>query len=142
VLGPLLFLVFIGDIPLSNSKHSSYSALYADDLGAIFYFKKPRKIVKIIGKYLEKLMNWLFTWRLQMNASKCCYTIFSGGGRGKVSLDLKLFGELIPYNPNPLFLGVTFDEYLCFNKHFQNLRVRALKRLNVISKFSRTARGI
>jgi hypothetical protein len=84
-------------------------------------------------------MNWLFTWRLQMNASKCCYTIFSGGGRGKVSLDLKLFGELIPYNPNPLFLGVTFDEYLCFNKHFQNLRVRALKRLNVIKIFSHSS---
>ena len=32
VLGPLLFLVFIGDIPLSNSKNFSYSALFADDL--------------------------------------------------------------------------------------------------------------
>ena len=139
VLGPLLFLVFIGDIPLSNSKHSSYSAIFADDLGSIFYFKKSGKIAKIIEKYLVRLMNWLSLWRLKMNASKCCYTIFSGAGRGKVSLDLKLFGELIPYNPNPLFLGVRFDEYLCFNKHFQNLRVRALKRLNVIKIFSHSS---
>ena len=82
VLGPLLFLVFIGDIHLSNSKHVSYSALFADDLGAIFYFKKTGKIVNVIKKYLDGLMDWLSTRRLNMNASKCCYTIFSGGGRG------------------------------------------------------------
>ncbi|RNA44499.1 RNA-directed DNA polymerase from mobile element jockey-like [Brachionus plicatilis] len=74
-----------------------------------------------------------------MNASKCCYTIFSGGGRGRLKMDLRLSGDLIPYNPNPLFLGVTFDEYLCFNKQFQNLRVRALKRLNIIKIFAHSS---
>ncbi|RNA36350.1 hypothetical protein BpHYR1_020758 [Brachionus plicatilis] len=62
-----------------------------------------------------------------MNASKCCYTIFSGGGRGRLKMDLRLSGDLIPYNPNPLLLGVTFDEYLCFNKQFQNLRKDSYK---------------
>ena len=71
-----------------------------------------------------------------MNASKCCYTIFSGNGRGNISLDLRLWGELIPYNANPVFLGVNFDEYLCFNTHFQNLIIRALKRINIIKIFS------
>ena len=136
VLGPLLFLVFIGDIPLSNSKHLSYSALFADDLGSIFFFNKTGKIIHIIQRYLKDLMEWLFTWRMKMNASKCCYTIFSGNGRGDISFDLRLWGEPIPYNANPVFLGVTFDEYLCFNTHFQNLRIRALKRINIIKMFS------
>ena len=51
-------------------------------------------------------------------------------------IDLRLNGDPIPYNPNPIFLGITFDEGLCFNKHFANLRVRALKRLNIIKIFS------
>ena len=53
-----------------------------------------------------------------------------------VGFDLRLNEESIPYNPNPVFLGITFDEYLCFNSHFENLRIRALKRLNIIKIFS------
>jgi hypothetical protein len=71
-----------------------------------------------------------------MNASKCMYTIFSGGGRGDINLNLRLFGEEIPHNSEPVFLGITFDERLCFNAHFSNLRIRALKRLNIIKIFS------
>ena len=72
-----------------------------------------------------------------MNASKCCYTIFSSAGRSDMELDLRLKGDQIPYNPNPVFLGITFDESLCFNKHFANLRVRALKRLNILKILER-----
>ena len=69
---------------------------------------------------------------------KCCYTIFSKVGNKncrfnkKINFNLLLNNELIPYNPNPLFLGVTFDEYLCFNTHADNLRARAENRLNII----------
>ena len=86
--------------------------------------------------YLQSLVDWLFKWRLKMNASKCCYTIFSNGGREGIDFDLSLNNELIPYNPNPVFLGITFDEHLCFNTHFANLRARALRRLNIIKIFS------
>ena len=71
-----------------------------------------------------------------MNAKKCCYTIFSGKSKTGISLNLKLKNDTIPYNRNPVFLGITFDECLCFNKHYENLRVRALKRLNIIKIFS------
>ena len=32
VLGPLLFLACINDIPLADSKHLSYSSYFAEDL--------------------------------------------------------------------------------------------------------------
>ena len=51
VLGPLLFLAFF-DIPLTNSKHVSSSVLFADDLGALFMFKKISN--KLIKSVLEK----------------------------------------------------------------------------------------
>ena len=137
VLGPLLFLVFIGDIPLSNSVNVSFSALFADDLGALFFFKKPgNKLKTRIRNYIQSLVDWLFKWRLKMNATKCCYTIFSNSGRGGITFDIKLNNEYIPYNSNPIFLGITFDERLCFTTHFANLRVRALRRLNIIKIFS------
>jgi hypothetical protein len=53
-----------------------------------------------------------------------------------MEFDLRLNSESIPYNPNPFFLGITFDESLCFNKHFENIWARALSRLNIIKIFS------
>ena len=87
-----------------------------------------------MNDYLESLVEWLFKWRLKMNASKCCYTIFSATGRSKLELDLRLKGDSIPYNSNPVFLDITFDESLCFNAQYSNLRVRALKRLGLLYK--------
>ena len=51
-------------------------------------------------------------------------------------LSLKLYNEIILYNPNPLFLGIIFDECLCFNKHYEYLQERSIKRLNIIKIFS------
>ena len=136
VLGPLLFLIYINDIPLSYKLNVSYSALFADDLSSIFIFKKDGHMRRLIKAYLESLVDWLFKWRLKMNAKKCCYTIYSGRGRDELEFDLLLNGEKIPHNPNPVFLGITFDERLCFNTHFENLRNRALSRLNIIKKIS------
>ena len=137
VLGPLLFLIYINDIPLADEKHISYSSLFADDLAIMFFFKKRGYVVNRIKTYLESLVAWLFKWRLKMNASKCCYAIFSSSGnRSNIKFLCKLKDGLIPYNPNPLFLGITFDEYLNFKSHTDGLRQRAMKRLNIIKIFS------
>ena len=137
VLGPLLFLVYINDVPLTDSKRISYSSLFADDLASIFMFNQPGFIAKKVNRYLESLVAWLFKWRLKMNASKCCYTIFSGGGnKSQVKFNLKLSDGIIPYSSNPIFLGITFDEHLCFKSHTDGLRQRAIKRLNIIKIFS------
>ena len=67
-----------------------------------------------------------------MNSKKCCYTVFSKDSKNKIEFKLELSDGIIPFNLNPLFLGVTFDERLSFNLHFNNLRNRAFKRLNII----------
>ncbi len=70
VLGPLLFLVYINDIPLADSKHISYSSLFADDLATIFFYQKKGKVIGRMKSYLKSIVNWLFKWRLKMNAKK------------------------------------------------------------------------
>ena len=41
--------------------------------------------------------------------------------------------ERIPYNPNPIFLGISFDENLCFNRHFSKLPDSPSSELSQIS---------
>jgi len=137
VLGPLLFLIYINDIPLTDSKHISYSSLFADDLATIFIYNKLNKVENKVKCYLDSLVSWLFKWRLKMNASKCSYIIFSkAGSRNKDRMNLNFSNGLIPYDSNPKFLGVIFDEFLNFKKHTENLEKRARKRLNLIKIFS------
>ena len=71
-----------------------------------------------------------------MNAKKCCYTIFSKGSRDSSVFEFYLSGSQIPYSSSPIFLGITFDEKMSFSTHFENLRARAIKRLNIIKIFS------
>jgi hypothetical protein len=69
-----------------------------------------------------------------MNAKKCAYTLFSKQP-DVIRLNLSFNNELIPYNSNPVFLGITLDERLNFAKHFENLQSRAFKRINIIKIF-------
>ncbi len=49
--------------------------------------------------------------------------IFSGNGnKDKIFFDLNLKNGLIPYNPKPTFLGIIFDEFICFKDHVVMLR--------------------
>ena len=137
VLGPILFLVYINDIPLTTERTSrffSYSSLYADDLAALYHFKNSIKIVKKnINIYIDLIGKWLFKWRLKINADKCCYTVFSNNKTtSNKNFNLNINGSSIPYDKNPVFLGVTFDRRLCFGTHIDNLKTRALKRFNII----------
>ncbi len=76
-------------------------------------------------------------WRLKINASKCNYTIFSSKcSRNVTRFDLSINGGKIPYAQNPVFLGITFDEFLNFGVHTANLEIRARKKLNLIKIFS------
>ena len=135
VLAPLLFSIFINDIPLATSPNSSHSTLYADDLGSLFLFKKPGNIEVTINNYLDLLSAWLFEWRLKMNTDKCNYVVFSKGN-SNIKFNLRLNNKQIGYQNNPLFLGIIFDKHLNFNLHYESLRKRALSRLNIIKIFS------
>ena len=58
------------------------------------------------------------------------------GRKTKDKFELNLIDGIIPYNQNPKFLGITFDESLNFKVHAEILLNRARKRLNIIKIFS------
>jgi hypothetical protein len=71
VLSPLLFSIYINDIPSKYNINKYYSLLFADDLVTYFIYNKPGKVKAIIKGYLLNLEEWLNSWRLCMAANKC-----------------------------------------------------------------------
>ena len=74
VLGPLLFLIYINDLPNISDKLQFF--LFADDTN-IYYESKDRKILeKTVNEELKKLSLWLNLNRLALNVGKTNFVIF------------------------------------------------------------------
>jgi len=135
VISPILFSIFINDIPIKNTSQS-HSLLFADDLVSINIYNKPGKIRKVINDYLKEIERWLVKWRLKMSANKCFYSIISNKSKQDKLFKLQLFGEKIPYSKNPAFLGMVLDERLTFKNHIERIKSRTFSRLNIIKILS------
>ena len=71
-----------------------------------------------------------------MAPEKCCYTIFSKTANSKFRFDLKFYDKCIPYSQENKFLGVVFDESLCFTKNTDTLIKKSRSRLNIVKILS------
>ena len=79
ILGPLLFLMYMNDMP-NSSRHLDF-ILYADDttLFNTIEFSIPNEDsdpFKTINDELHKVHNWLVANRLSLNIKKTKYMIF------------------------------------------------------------------
>ena len=67
-----------------------------------------------------------------MSPKKCCFTVFCRCAAPKRNFSLMFFKVPIPYSQYPNFLGIQFDDRLCFLQNTLQLKARCLKRLNIL----------
>ena len=134
VLGPVLFPLFINDLPVFFSTSAKVS-LYADDLAIWASFPS---VASTVQAALNRLVKWSSKWRLPLNPLKCELSFFSlDPYQSRFKPSLSILGTLLHFNPNPnpTFLGVTFDRttsYLILtesNASKQNSKQSRLRRL-------------
>ena len=65
VLGPMLFLLYINDLPNISIVLNFF--LFADDTNIYYEADTPAKLEKVINKELKKLRIWLIVNRLSLN---------------------------------------------------------------------------
>ena len=130
VISPILFNIFINDIPDNSSKNRKQPLLFAVDLVTLFIFKKKTRTLQEINKYIHLLESWLIKWKMKISTSKCNYIIFSKSGAPDINISLH--GELIPRTKNSTFLGITLDERLSFKDHIINIKNKCIERLKII----------
>ena len=74
VLGPLLFLIYINDLP-NVSKFLSFF-LFADDTNIYFKSHDLTQLQKIMNRELKKVKKWLDANRLALNIDKTNFVVF------------------------------------------------------------------
>ena len=141
-LAPLLFSIYINDLPLFDSKINKRSLLFADDLMYMYCFSKLNSQASTqLNKQTNKLECWLNNWRLKMAPDKCVQSIFSlnkkADEKGKKGfnnekLSIKIYDKEIKLDNNAIFLGMRFDKYLTFSNQILYLKRCCNERLNLI----------
>ncbi len=74
VLGPLLFLLYINDLPLST--RNSSTRLFADDSLPYRAVKTPDDC-RLLQHDLDVLQQWEFTWQMHFRPDKCKVLLFT-----------------------------------------------------------------
>ena len=119
ILGPILFNIYVNDLP--TIPQNSISKMYVDDnkLSLTFPVQQCESAIAKMNNDLCRIRDWCFDNRLLLNASKTKLMVF--GSRHMISkvpdFRLSLLGkELIPVQ-SAKDLGVTFDPSLSFDCH-------------------------
>ena len=73
VLGPLLFLLYINDLPNATS---FYNSLFADDTNFCLSASNLESLIKESNEELEKASVWFTANKLTLNVSKTKYMVF------------------------------------------------------------------
>ena len=116
ILGPLLFLLFINDLPASNDFFEP--TLFADDstLTCAFDTSNETIIKHKLESELKIIHQWLSANKIQVNYSKSKFMIFSYGKT--YNLEEFAFGNSsISVASEMKFLGITIDRNLNFKSH-------------------------
>ena len=120
-LSPLLFLIYINDLPKPHHRQHSKSQ-FTDDTALWAASKNVQFAAKLLRKDLQKLAKWCVKWRIKLNPETTKVIIFSRSSLARNSEPvLKLYGERLKIYPQVKFLGITFDSKFTFQKHFEEI---------------------
>ena len=110
VLGPLLFLVFINDLPLSV-KYSN-TILFADDTAIYFSGKNCNEIQSKMNEDLALVKKWLNDHRLMLNITKSKFVVVGGKQQLKrfQDLTLKIEEDELSRESSYKYLGIIINE--------------------------------
>ena len=128
VLSPLLFLIYVNDLPTPHHKQNSLSQ-FADDTAQWAFSRSVRIAARLLRRGLLTLAVWCAKWGVRLDPVRAGVVVFSGSAlAGGAELNLGLCGGILKVYPQVKFLGITFDSQLNFKKHFEDILDRCSAR--------------
>ena len=128
VLGPLLFLIYINDLPsIFNIEINAY--LFADDAKLSLSYRSPNER-HIMQLALDIFSKWTKDWDLELAEHKCC--VMSMGNQSFSTPQYTLNGKLLSDKSEFKDLGLTFESSFKFTLHIENICSKARYLCNTI----------
>jgi hypothetical protein len=132
VLGPVLFVLYINDLPASL-QHNSEPYLYADDT-KIFKGIFKDSDCEELQQDIHEMYNWSEKWMLKFHPDKCKTMRIGRSNIDQYSYSLKPGHKPMDNSNAEKDVGVTIDNKLTFEKHITEKVNKANSILGVIRR--------
>ena len=115
ILGPLLFLIYINDLPSSTKLKS---VMYADDTNLLVRGKTLEIVFRELNHKLENINDYFKANQLKLNPDKTKMVYFSKTlTHSDRTDDVTMDGVKLQYEEDAPFLGIQIDSRLSWDKH-------------------------
>ena len=149
ILGPLLFLIYINDLP--NCSRLFHSIMFADDTSLIstltsFSIAIPKSRYEFnitsnaINLELEKVNEWLKINKLSINTSKTKFMVFQhkqskfSADNLKISLNEEPIDQVKQFN----FLGIEVTHDLTWKAHINKISIKLGRAVGILYRLKNT----
>ena len=132
ILGPLMFLIFVNDLPMSVS--SSHLLLFADDTKCLKQIDNSEDC-SALQQDLYNLTQWSEYWNLHFNDSKCVLLRFlSRIPDSSFDHIYYIKTQRFARRESHKDLGILISEDLSWMKHYDYLQSKAYKKLGFLCR--------
>ena len=132
ILGPLLFSIYINDLPCCSSVFSMI--MYADDTTLFCNFNDPNITEETLNEELKKLTRWLNANQLSLNVGKTKFMVFHSARKVVRYPVLVINNTPIERVTNFNYLGLQLSNDLNWDKHKCVISLKLTKTIGVLNR--------
>jgi ribonuclease P/MRP protein subunit RPP40 len=135
VLGPVLFIIYVNDIPRSRGVSVKLSA---DDTKLYTVLQDDSIASAELQNCLDAICEWSSEWQLKLAPAKCIVMRIFDLDTLKCSHSYHIGANSLPVVTSCTDLGVSYDDQLSFSPHLSKIVVEASQRAKLILKCFRS----
>lgn len=138
VISPLLFNIMLHDIDVAIPRKGLRTSLYADDLGIWCHHDRTcqPKATKLFQGHIDRIQQYMEDNGFQLSTEKTVFMIFGRGRPDKEGYHIRVKGHTIHPSKEVKFLGVTINQNLNWDTHFNKAITKARRALNALKVLS------
>ena len=140
VTSPLLFNFYLANLP--RPPDGMKIIQYADDISIYASGLDIDKMTKDITNFAKTITNFLKGRELVVSAEKSTVTLFTPDTKeAKVHPQVQVDGKVVPFEPTPKLLGVTFDTMFTFSHHVKKTVSKTKSKINIMKSLAGSTWG-
>ena len=134
ILGPLLFLLYINDLPAALQETSA--VMFADDTNLIIKGNDISRLNHSINQDLDNLSDYFKANKLKLNVDKTKMVCFRKKCKkyDEKDLEVSLDNTSLQCENHATFLGMTLDSHLTWESHCNNVANKMARSAGVLNR--------